>query len=357
MPIKKRDTSWEVTVNYTRHGKYLKKRKSGFRTKGDATRYEAKLINELKSLNAPDNEKHTMQFVDYYDEWFAVYSKTGIRERTIKTHLRARELVHQYLSGYTLGEVSRTVLQTMVNELSQSLKPSTVNLYFSKICIPLRDAFRDGYIVRDPTYGIKIPKDTDTEEERIRYLNMDDMNTLLNFIEGNKLTAPRFAIYIALKSGLRIGEIGGLTLKDIDTKNKTLTVNKQRTADRPFRIVPTKTKKSNRTIAMPDSFFIQLKRYLKDNPHPDERFLGNNLKYETCNYQLKTTLPKLDIDTSISMHDLRHTHASYLFNKGASLQYVSERLGHANTRQTEQTYIHLFKETREAEARRAMEFL
>lgn len=59
----------------------------------------------------------------------------------------------------------------------------------------------------------------------------------------------------------------------------------------------------------------------------------------------------------IGMHGLRHTHASYLFSQGLSLEYVSQRLGHSNIGITSKIYVHILKDYKECEDVKAMEVL
>ncbi|MGD6942671.1 tyrosine-type recombinase/integrase [Cytobacillus gottheilii] len=64
------------------------------------------------------------------------------------------------------------------------------------------------------------------------------------------------------------------------------------------------------------------------------------------NNLLKKTLLDLNIDP-ISVHGLRHTHASFLLYKKISINYVSERLGHGDIETTMSYYAHVIKELRE----------
>lgn len=79
-------------------------------------------------------------------------------------------------------------------------------------------------------------------------------------------------------------------------------------------------------------------------------------KTETSNRIIKMDKTLLNID-EISIHGLRHTHASILFYKGISVQYISERLGHADVDTTIRIYTHLIKELREEDEKNTMKIL
>ena len=71
---------------------------------------------------------------------------------------------------------------------------------------------------------------------------------------------------------------------------------------------------------------------------------------DRINDVLKAILKRLNIGPEITIHGLRHTHASILLYKGVSILYVSERLGHSGIDVTSSTYAHVLKELRERES-------
>lgn len=351
MSIRKRGKTWQVRLSYLApDGTRKEKSKGGFTKKKDAMAYETELKYEFNQFSSI--EKRDMLFTTYYDSWLENHLKLGLSERTITNHRITQKAVHERLGNLTMKEITRPIFQKFINDLAETRKASTVRQYFNRVSMPLKEAFHEGIITSDPTYKIVIPN-IKREVHKIKYLEADEMSILKTEIENTALTPPNFAIYISLLSGLRLGEVLALTYKDIDLANKTLSVSKNRSLTRPYTVGKTKTKSSNRTIKMPDAFFEQLERYKINYPKADERFLGNNLPAETCNYQLKRLLKKNNL-TPISFHGLRHTHASYLINSGIDIAYVSERLGHANISMTQQTYFHLLKNKRESEQDRAM---
>ena len=98
---------------------------------------------------------------------------------------------------------------------------------------------------------------------------------------------------------------------------------------------------------MPDLWFKVYKQY----QHTDKRLfdIGSN----GINKDMRAVAKQLDIK-SVTYHALRHTHASMLLANGVSMQYVSERLGHANLAITEKVYSHLLNDKRQEEETKAM---
>lgn len=350
MPVKKRGKTWQVRINYTVNGQHKQKSKSGFKTKSDAVAYEAQVLNDLNTDRFTINGDTL--FTEYYDSWLEVHLKTGLASRTIRNHEFTQKYVHEYFEGIKLIDLNRLMLQNWVNEFSINRKPSTVREHFNRIKMPIRSAFSDGLIRHDPTFNIRLPKSSKSEE-KIRYLEKDEMDLLLSDLESNDLTPKKFAIYISLLSGLRLGEVMALTYKDINTRTDELTVSKSKKELAPFSYGKPKTESSYRTIVMPKRFFTQLKRFKKENPKADEHFIGESTTQGMINYELSKLTKRLDI-TPITFHALRHTHASFLINEGIDIAYVSSRLGHANISMTEQVYFHLLSHKKESEQERTM---
>ncbi|WP_080291042.1 site-specific integrase [Oenococcus oeni] len=148
-------------------------------------------------------------------------------------------------------------------------------------------------------------------------------------------------------SGARFGEVRALIDNDIDTKNHTISINKA--VDRlTGKDKETKNKQSTRTIAMPDRWFQIYKNY----KHDGKRLF--DISSNAINKDMRYIAKKIDIKP-VTYHALRHTHASILLANNVSMQYVSERLGHANLSITEKVYSHLLENKRKEEDKKAMD--
>ena len=79
---------------------------------------------------------------------------------------------------------------------------------------------------------------------------------------------------------------------------------------------------------------------------------------ETLNIEKRIhALKKLKISTPLTVHGLRHTHASVLLYRGVDIMTVSKRLGHASVAITQQTYIHIIKELENKDKDKIIELL
>ncbi len=152
--------------------------------------------------------------------------------------------------------------------------------------------------------------------------------------------------------GLRSGEVRGLNWKDIDFKNKELTVRRNIVVnfegDKYFITTP-KTKSSCRTIPMPDILVEDLNtlRKYQNNYYGfnEDWFVFGNYEPITKSKMRdrKNKNCKLANVKQIRIHDFRHSCASLLINNGANITMVAKYLGHTKIDETLNTYSHMFK--------------
>lgn len=139
-------------------------------------------------------------------------------------------------------------------------------------------------------------------------------------------------------------ELLALSIKDIDFENKKININKsyQRINGKDV-ITEPKTPKSKRKIDITDNLAIIIKEYISKlyNATPETR-LFNHTKY-IFEHDIKTYSKKAEIKR-IRVHDLRHSHASFLFQSGIDPLTISQRLGHEKIETTLNTYTHLYEE-------------
>lgn len=152
-----------------------------------------------------------------------------------------------------------------------------------------------------------------------------------------------------------MGEILTLTKQDVDMKKQKLFITKSFDYH-TGRTKPTKTEKSTREIAVNSSVLMLYQKYIRKNtniklklslrPEEDTLFVNKMLirpTYKNIRTHLAGLCQKLGIK-KVRIHELRHTHASLLIAKGIPVQYVSERLGHADVTTTLNTYTHVISE-------------
>lgn len=177
-------------------------------------------------------------------------------------------------------------------------------------------------------------------------------------------------------TGIRIGELCGLKWKDINFKEKTINIfrtyyNRGKTDE--FQLLTPKTKTSKRTIVIDDSLIKELKKHKAQQNeyklqipswHPEDFVFAKAMIYpgypETPDHirnTMKQILESSHLETALTPHSLRHTHASLLAHAGVGLNEIMDRLGHSNDKTTRNIHLHVTAQKKEEAARKFSELM
>lgn len=192
-------------------------------------------------------------------------------------------------------------------------------------------------------------KDVNKIKEEMLFFTFEEYQ---KFIENVDLLDYKTFFEVLYFLGLRQGECQALTWKDIDFQNKTIHINKTLTTKikgEKWTISSPKTKSSIRTLPIPKNVLNDLKMMyneaIKYRDFKNNWFIfGNSVPFKESTIQQKKNIAcdKAQVKR-IRIHDFRHSCASLLINKGASIALVSKYLGHSNITITLNTYTHMYK--------------
>lgn len=249
--------------------------------------------------------------------------------------------------------IDRAAYQELINAYAETHEHNTCLDFHHQVKPCLLDAVDDGLLKHDPTRRVKIGG-TQHVVKHQKFLESEDAKKFMATlnIKDRNINWDHF-IFLMINTGLRFAEGLGLTPEDFDFDAMTLRINKSwnykaRPGTVSTRFQPTKNASSVRTISI-DLKTAWTLRPLIENAQPGvpiwPTLFGNNdgqVFNSTIIYRIKKHCDEAGVP-EISVHGLRHTHASLLIANGVSIQAVAKRLGHANTITTQQTYIHLLK--------------
>ena len=142
---------------------------------------------------------------------------------------------------------------------------------------------------------------------------------------------------------MRFSEALALTPKDFDFSRQMLSVSKTWDYKGDGGFLPTKNQSSIRKIPLDWQTVIQFAELIKPFPEEKPIFVKNKVYNSTVNALLARHCRKANIPL-ITVHGLRHTHASLLLFAGVSIASVARRLGHSNMTTTQKTYLHIIQE-------------
>ena len=288
-----------------------------------------------------ENSGETL-FREYYRQWVKVYKEGAIREVTMDKYRLTQAWLDRLVPDLTLAGLSRITYQQLINEYAEKHERQTTMDFHHQLKGAILDAVDDGLIAKDPTRKVII-KGRQPRAKKIKYLNQFELHAMLADLELGEKASLDWLILLVAKTGLRFSEALGLTPDDFDFTHQTLSVNKTWDYKRGTGFVPTKNASSVRKVQMDWQLVMQFAGLLKGLPADEPIFVDGKVYNSTANGVLARHCRNAGVPV-ISVHGLRHTHASLLLFAGVSIASVSRRLGHASMTTTQETYLHIIRE-------------
>lgn len=284
--------------------------------------------------------------IRYYDEWIATYKEGQVADVTLAKYLRlGRFLEEQGFSNLKIGSMTRRDYQSILNEYAKTREKQTVQDFHHQLKQVLKDAFMEGVIKIDVTYNAVI-KGIPPAKKKPKFLSAEELKRLFSVLDLDGVINRDWIIYFIAKTGLRFAEALAVTPADFDFVNNTVNINKSwdyKSSVGKFQ--RTKTVSGNRTIDLDWQLAGRFFPLIKDLPPHEPFFVDVDARtYNSIfNKFIERKCREAEVPV-ISIHGLRHTHASVLLANGVSIYTVSARLGHAKVSITQDVYAHITDE-------------
>ncbi|MCC2248817.1 site-specific integrase [Virgibacillus sp. AGTR] len=349
-----------------------------FRSKKEAE-IEAGKVEEKIYYGHTLNDRD-ISFEDVVMEWLNEHKKASVKESTFKQlEVIVRLHILPYFGNKRVIRIRRPEIKRWMNKYADMKDDNGEDVYSFgsrlKYLSVLKSIFH--YVVhemeildKDPTSKMKIPvKDKIAIKKKIKYYRLEELNQLLDFMETYR--HQRFKeyrlyymlLYFLSQTGLRISE--ALALKWTDLNGKRLTIERQtsRNENNKLKLTTLKNSSSYRTIKLDDEILKELKRFKmiqnqvifkyenfkrSDDEIIFQNYLGNYLTPSTVRETIQDYCKKAGVEYK-GTHGFRHTHAVLLLEAGASIKYVSQRLGHKTIKTTADTYLDVTEKIEEDE--------
>ena len=347
---RKLKSGWKVTIS-TRdeNGKLRQTSKQGFATKKDAQAYAYK--HDYKAAKAS-----SVAFAAYYWNWFNTYKANKVRPNTASVYNNAGLLLERYFKDKPMKDITRTDYQKFLNELGENHTHHVISTYTSKYRACVKSALADEIISKD--FTLQTEK-TWRDKKEVEYLELDELKQLIEYVEsklGGRYLSY-YVIYVAIYTGMRLGEILALEWSDIDFDAKTISITKTYNS-RVHQIGPTKTPSSVRTIKVNDKVLDAFQQLKERNTR---KYIFSTNKKIMSSVSVSTALHRVlaaaGIDKNFHFHCLRHSHVAYLLANDVDLYAISKRLGHKDMTITAKTYAYLLEDKREKEENKIVDTL
>lgn len=287
--------------------------------------------------------KETDLFYEYYAQWIGVYKEGAVRKVTLDKYRMTLSWLKRLAPNLRLCDMSRVTYQQILNEYAAHHERQTTMDFHHQLKGAIMDAVDDGLISRDPTRKAIIKGKTPAPK-KMKYLNQYELHTLISDLDLQGDINWDWLILLIAKTGMRFSEAIALTPKDFDFSHQMLSINKTWDYKGNGGFLPTKNKSSVRKIQIDWQTVIQFSELVKKLPADKPIFVKKEHIYNsTVNDILARHCKRAKVPV-ISVHGLRHTHASLLLFAGVSIASVARRLGHSSMTTTQKTYLHIIQE-------------
>lgn len=287
-------------------------------------------------------DKSQELFHRYYLDWIDVYKRGAVRDVTLKKYLTSHSWVVKLMPEVRLCDLNRVTYQKLINDYAKQHEKQTTLDFHHQLKGAILDALDEGYLLKNPTRKIVI-KGRKPGSKKTKFLNQFELQLLLNHLDLGSEVNWDWLIFLIAKTGLRFSEALAITPADFDFSRQLLVVNKTWDYKNGQGFLPTKTVSSVRKLQLDWQTIIRFEELIRHLPEESPIFAGRAVYNSTVNAHLEKHCRSLGIPL-ISLHGLRHTHASVLLFAGVSIASVSRRLGHSNMTTTQKVYLHIIQE-------------
>ncbi len=268
----------------------------------------------------------------YAREWQKTQVASEATARIVDNALRLH--IEPLLGRKPIASVRKSDVQGLVKALSAHLAPRSVRNVYDVFARILSAAVEDRIIAVSPCQKIALPEKGNTE---VVPPTVEEVERVVELMPDRY----RAAAVLLAGSGLRIGELLGLKVTDIDFLRREVRVERQRLQN--GKIGDPKSKKSTRTVPIAPVIVETLAAHLSLYPSCEWLFLSDAEEPLTYQRWQKVWRPvRKAAGTNMGTHDFRHFFASALIAGGASVKQVQAALGHESAAVTLRTYTHLW---------------
>jgi integrase len=334
-----------------------------FARKVDAQQFLDGVRGDLARGVYIDPSAGKVTFKEFAEEW----RRTQVHRPGTIVSVEQQLRLHVYpsIGDRPIGTVRASDVQALVRRLMDRLAPTTVEVVYGRVAAVFNAAVRDRVIAFTPCIDVKRPGSAPSS-------TLEVLTTEQVLAIAEKAPERYRALVVAgAGTGLRPGELFGLTVDRVDFLRGTLRVDQQLVrvratpqiddlgdqveeeapdegAQTRVKLGPLKTAASYRTVPLPGSVGDVLAAHLARWPaHEELGLVFTNerdapIQQHPFSVVWSSARDAVGVHTWATPHDLRHYYASLLIRSGASVKVVQSRLGHASAKTTLDTYGHMF---------------
>lgn len=353
-------------------GKLKTTTKRGFKTKGEAELALARIKVQVSDGAYRQSTPETYQQI--YELWITQYERTVEESTFVKTVGYFKNHILPAMGEYRIEKITLAICQKHFDEWALKLsKASTIKVYAAKV---LDFAIKHDLIQTNPFTHVetktKSKYSMDGDEKTENYYIREELLTFLSQCEKSVPYKAYALLRLLAFTGMRKSEVLALTWQDLNLVENELTINKAvgRGKHSKLYLKPTKTGLP-RIIKLDDKTIDVLSEWRKRqtleyfklgiNTMNPKQLIFSNSKNEFIQLgQVQKWMYSVQDKHSlkrVTPHGLRHTHCSLLFEAGATIKEVQDRLGHTDVKTTMDIYTHVTKKAKEGAIQKFVTYL
>lgn len=313
-----------------------------------------------EKLNQLKNEIPEITFIDLYNEWYDRYKKQVEEGTYLPTKNMLKAVIADVGENTLVSRIDSRLLSDILEKYlyEKNLSNKYVSIIKTKINLMLKYAVRKGYITVNPldTVELNYKKEFKTAKIKDKYLKDDEYQSLINYTTNHNERYGLLFQWLYL-TGMRPGEATALYKSDIDVLASTADINgtlmtRERKISEVVKSDRTKTAAGMRKIDLSTKTMEIYHRLIELSPNGDFLFQtskGTPILITAINRYLKMHQSRMGISSekNLSSHIFRHTHISKLAEIGTPVYVIQDRVGHEDSKLTQQIYLHVTEGMRE----------
>lgn len=331
MPVYKKEQTgtWFCKFCYTDwNGARKQKKKEGFKTKKEAQDFERDFLS--KAAKSCDMRFSNMAQLYLEDCAPRLKPTTLFNKETM-----IRQKILPWFGDLPTSDITAATVRRWQNELMEmGFSPTYLKAIHNQASAIFNFAVKYYRLDSNPCrLAGSMGKNRPAE---MQIWTAEEFQHFLRAISNKPAAVAAFSMLFW--TGLRSGELLALTREDFDFQAGTVSITKSfARQNRQDLVLPPKTPKSRRVVTLPDFLVQMMETYTADKP--EGRIFPQTKHF--LFHEMERGCEKSGV-RRIRVHDLRHSHASFLIEKGFSPLLIAERLGHENIQTTLQIYSHLY---------------
>ncbi|MBE6081510.1 MAG: site-specific integrase [Tissierellaceae bacterium] len=354
----RKDGTWEArySLGVDKNGKRIRKSIYG-KTRNEVAKKLTKILNDINTNMYIDPSKITVE--KWINTWLKNYKENSV---SVKTYNSYEQLLNLYIKPYIgtvyLKDLRPEQVQATFNKM-KSLSDRTIKYTKTVFNMCMKRAKMNKLRADNPCDDIELPEGK--PKKKIVVFTQEQQLKFLNIIDGHQY---QVAFLTLISTGMRVGELLGLTWDNINFGKCTITIEKALSRIKGELFIPTKTKTSNRILPVLPIIMDFIKKYKIEqnkiklkvgkeyNPYNlvFTNIYGFPVSFSSFSKNLKRLLKDNDLPI-LSPHKLRHTFATRGLESGMDMKELQVLLGHSTMKLTADLYTHVL----DKQKRRAME--